>query len=554
MEPVEPFSVSGKIVDAGRDCTVGVRVSVSREGRIAAVDEIDDPDPGYLFPGFVDAHVHIESSMLNPVSFAYAAVRHGTLGALADPHEIANVLGAPGVRKMLELAAETPFVFGFGAPSCVPATENETGGGRLDADDVARMLGWEGITHLAEVMDVNAVLEKNEAMRNKIAAAKTAGKPIDGHAPGLTGEALRAYIAAGVSTDHESVSVEEAVEKIRSGMAVQIRNGSAARLSEAMLPLVGRYSRMCMFCSDDKHPSDLLESHINLLAAKAYRNGVSLASVVQAACVNPVRHYGLPLGLLRVGDSADFQKVDDLRTFEPSRVWLRGREVYRDGETLLPETASREVSENRFEAAPVDGRELSVPAVRGMKAIRVIGVRDGVLLTQTLSERPPVADGEIVGDTARDILKIVVLDRYRREAKPAVAFVKGFGLKRGALASSVCHDAHNLIAVGTNDEAITAALNQVIWMKGGLAVADSNRKIITSLPLPFGGLMSNERPSVVARRHRDCDRLANMFGSPLNAPFTTLSFMALPVIPDLKMTSHGLFDVRQNRFVGLRCE
>lgn len=554
MESIEPFSVSGKIVDVEHDCTIGVRISVSKEGKIAAIDEIDDPDFGYLLPGFVDSHVHIESSMLNPVSFAYAAVRHGTLGVLADPHEIANVLGKPGVKKMIELAEETPFVFGFGVPSCVPATETEKGGGVLDVEDVKRMLKWEKITHLSEVMDIRSVLEKNNKIIDKINASKEEGKPIDGHAPGLTGEALRSYIAAGISTDHESVSVEETIEKIRGGMVVQIRNGSAARLSESLLPLLSRYGRMCMFCSDDKHPDDLLESHINFLAAKAYRNGVSLSAIVQAACINPVRHYNLPLGLMRVGDSADFQKVEDLHTFEPSCVWLHGREVYRDGKTFLPETAEEEVSENQFEAVPIIERMLSVPAVEGLKGIHVIGVRDGILLTTNLSEKPTVVDGEIVSDTERDILKIVVMNRYRSDAKPAVAFVKGFGLKRGALASSVCHDAHNLIAVGTNDEAITAALNQIIWMKGGLTVADSNRKIITSLPLPFGGLMSNERPFVVARRYKDCDKLAKMFGSTLSAPFTTLSFMALPVIPDIKMTSRGLFDVRQNQFIGLRSE
>ncbi|MBO7399269.1 MAG: adenine deaminase [Kiritimatiellae bacterium] len=554
MKPIEPFSVSGKIVDVERDCTISVRVSVSSEGKIAAIDEIDDPDPGYIFPGFVDSHVHLESSMLNPVSFAFAAVRHGTLGVLADPHEIANVLGETGVRKMIELADQTPFVFGFGVPSCVPATENEKGGGELGAEEVKRMLKWKGITHLSEVMDVNGVLEKNEKILKKISYAKESGKPIDGHAPGMTGTTLRNYIASGISTDHESVSVEEAIEKIRGGMVIQIRNGSAARLSESLLPLVSRYTRMCMFCSDDKHPDDLLDSHINFLAARAYRNGVSLSSIVQAACINPVRHYGLPLGLLKVGDSADFQKVEDLRTFDPSCVWLHGREVYKDGQPFLPETASENVVENQFEATPIVARDLSVSAVQGMKGIHVIGVRDGILLTNNLSEKPTIVDGEIVGDTERDILKIVVMNRYRKEAKPAVAFVKGFGLKRGALASSVCHDAHNLIAVGTNDEAITAALNQIIWMKGGLTVADSNRKIITSLPLPFGGLMSNERPSVVARRYKDCDKLAKMFGSPLSAPFTTLSFMALPVIPDLKMTSRGLFDVRQNQVIGLRSE
>ena len=538
---------SGTLVDPIQKKSYGARLTISEQGTIASVTPDDSPDPVYILPGFVDSHVHIESSMLTPAAFARAAVVHGTLAAVADPHEIANVLGEAGIDLMLSLARQTPFVFGFGVPSCVPATPFETAGAELGPDAVARLLSRPGITHLAEMMNVPGVLNKDPAVLAKLAAARHLGKPIDGHAPGLTGTSLQAYAAAGITTDHESLTFDEAREKVKAGFKLQIRYGSAARQFESFIPLLARYPDMCMFCSDDKHPDDLLRDHINFIAATAYRKGISLQAILQAACVNPVLHYKLPLGLLQPGDPADFMLLDDLQTFKPREVWLRGQCVARDGVSLLP-LGVPEVK-NHFSAALIGAEVLRIPAQEGA-SVRVIGVRDGQLVTSHLIETPTVRDGFVVTDRESDINKLVVYNRYT-PAMPAVALVKGFGLRRGAIASSVAHDSHHIIAVGATDEALTAAINEVIMRQGGLAVADNNRKILTSLALPLAGLISTEPAEVVARLYSDCDRLAKILGSPLTAPFMTLSFLALPVIPKLKLTDKGLFDGEAFQHVSL---
>jgi len=538
---------SGTLVDPIQKKSYGARLTVSEQGTIASVIPDDSPDPVYILPGFVDSHVHIESSMLTPAAFARAAVVHGTLAAVVDPHEIANVLGEVGVELMLDLAKQTPFIFGFGVPSCVPATPFETAGAELGPDAVARLLGRPGITHLAEMMNVPGVLNKDPSVLAKLAAARRVGLPVDGHAPGLTGANLQAYADAGITTDHESLSFDEAREKIKAGLKLQIRYGSAARQFEAFIPLLARYPDMCMFCSDDKHPDDLLRDHINFIVATAYKKGISLQAILQAACVNPVLHYKLPLGLLQPGDPADFMLLDDLQTFKPREVWLRGHCVARDGASLLP--LGEPVVRNNFSAALINSEALRIPVQKG-SSVRVIGVRDGQLITSHLLEPPLMQDGFVVPDTERDIVKLVVYNRYA-PALPAVALVKGFGLRRGALASSVAHDSHHIIAVGATDEALAAAINEVIAHRGGLAVADNNRKILTSLALPLAGLISTEPAEVVARAYSDCDRLAKILGSKLTAPFMTLSFLALPVIPSLKLTDKGLFDGETFQHVSL---
>lgn len=540
-------SISGTLVDPIQRTMAGARLTLSDHGMIETIAPEENPDPVYILPGFVDAHVHIESSMLTPAAFARAAVVHGTLAAVADPHEIANVLGEEGVQLMLTLAKQTPFIFGFGVPSCVPATPFETAGAELGPDAVARLLQLPGITHLAEMMNVPGVLNKDPAVLAKLAAARSLDKPIDGHAPNLSGDSLKAYVAQGITTDHESLTFDEAREKIKAGLKLQIRYGSAARQFESLLPLLARYPEMCMFCSDDKHPDDLLKDHINHMAATAYRKGISLHAILQAACVNPVRHYRLPLGLLQVGDSADFMLLNDLSTFKPHEVWLHGHCVARDGESFLP--AGKPCVSNHFEAQIIQPSDLHIPASGG-SPVRIIGVRDGQLITDHLVEMAPIFNGYAVADTSRDIIKLVVCNRYV-PAKPAVAFVKGFGLKRGAIASSVAHDSHHIIAAGVTDEALAAAINEVVLRKGGLAVADNNRKILTALPLPLAGLMSIEPAEVVARAYSDCDRLAKILGSHLTAPFMMLSFLALPVIPDLKLTDKGLFDGKTFQHVPL---
>jgi len=540
-------TISGTLVDPIQRSMYGARLTLSEQGTVASVTPDDTPDPVYILPGFVDAHVHIESSMLTPAAFARAAVVHGTLAAVADPHEIANVLGEEGVELMLALAKQTPFVFGFGAPSCVPATPFETAGAELDAAAVARLLSKPGVTHLAEMMNVPGVLNKDPSVLAKLAAARRLGKPIDGHAPGLTGPGLQAYAAEGITTDHESLTFDEAREKIKAGIKLQIRYGSAARQFEAFIPLLARYPDMCMFCSDDKHPDDLLRDHINFIAAAAYRKGISLQSILQAACVNPIRHYNLPLGLLQVGDTADFQLLDDLQTFKPREVWLRGHCVARDGQSFLP--CGEPCVRNHFAAEVLQPETLRIPAPAGRPA-RIIGVRDGQLATSHLVDKPAVSNGFAVADTERDIIKLVVYNRYV-PAQPAVALVKGFGLTRGAIASSVAHDSHHIIAVGVTDEALAAAINEVVMRKGGLAVADNNRKVLTSLALPLAGLMSVEPAEQVARAYSDCDALAKILGTRLTSPFMALSFLALPVIPDLKLTDKGLFDGKAFQHVPL---
>jgi len=541
-------AISGTLVDPIQKTSYGALLTVSAQGTIASITPEAAPDPGYILPGFVDAHVHIESSMLTPAAFARAAVTHGTLAAVADPHEIANVLGEAGVELMLRLARQTPFVFGFGVPSCVPATPFETAGAELGPDAVARLLKLPGVTHLAEMMNVPGVLNHDPAVLAKLAAARALGLPVDGHAPGLTGEAMQAYAAAGITTDHESLSFDEAREKIKAGIKLQIRYGSAARQFESFIPLLARYPDMCMFCSDDKHPDDLLRDHINAIAAFAFKKGIALQTILQAACVNPVTHYKLHLGLLQPGDTADFQIVDDLQSFKPREVWLRGQCVAREGVSFLP--AGTPVSENRFNAALLQPADLRLPAPSEEAPAHIIGVRDGQLITDHLLETPAVRGGFAKADPGRDIIKLVVYNRYV-PAPPAVALVKGFGLKRGAIASSVAHDSHHIIAAGASDAALATAINEVILHRGGLAVADDNRKVLTSLALPFAGLMSLEPAETVARAYSDCDRLAKLLGTRLTAPFMTLSFLALPVIPKLKLTDKGLFDGEAFRHISL---
>lgn len=530
--------LTGTLVDALQKKTYGARLTLSEQGTIDSVTPEESPDPVYILPGFVDAHVHIESSMLTPAAFAHAAVVHGTLAAVADPHEIANVLGEEGVELMLSLAKQTPFVFGFGAPSCVSSAPFEAAGAALGPAAVERLLRRPEITHLAEVMTAPGALSKDPEALAKLAAARSLGKPIDGHAPGLSGPGLQAYVSAGITTDHESLSFDEAREKIKAGLKLQIRHGSSVRPFESFIPLLARYPDRCMFCSDVKHPDDLLRDHINFIAATAYRKGISLYAIIQAASINPVQHYRLPLGLLQPGDPADFLLIDDLQTFRPREVWLRGQCVARDGRSFLP--LGEPCVRNRFAAGLLQPEALRITASAG-RAAHVIGVHDGQLVSTHLVEQPAVVNGFAVADTERDIVKLVVYNRYGG-VSPAVALVKGFGLKRGALASSVAHDAHHIIAVGTTDDALAAAINEVVLCRGGLAVADNNRKVLKVLPLPLAGLISTEPAEAVARAYSDCNAIAKILGTRLTSPFMTLSFLAQPGAPNLSLTDKGLFD------------
>ena len=518
------------------------------QGRIQAIVpmEAQQVERVYLLPGFVDAHVHVESSLLPPPEFARLATVHGTVATVSDPHEIANVLGIEGVRYMMRTGQQVPFKFCFGAPSCVPATRFESAGAELSADDI-RTLFTEGITYLSEMMNFPGVLSGDPDVLAKLAVARAMGRPIDGHAPGLRGEQVRQYAAAGITTDHECTELEEALEKIAAGMKILIREGSAARNFDALHPLLRLHPESCMFCTDDQHPDLLVQGHINELVRRAVALGYDLFDVLRAASLHPVQHYGLPVGLLRVGDPADFIVIEDLSDFRVLRTYINGELVANEGKPLL-EHRSVECP-NQFRARPKRVEEFRLPA-QGTRA-RVIEAYDGQLLTGELLLPVRTYNGEVLPDPEQDILKLTVVNRYA-DAPPAVALIRGFGLRRGALASSVAHDSHNVIAVGASDEELCRAVNAVIEHRGGLAVVEGEEVLV--LPLPIAGLMSPEDGYTVARLYTALDQRAKQLGSPLRAPLMTLSFMALLVIPALKLSDRGLFDGRSFRFTSLWAE
>ncbi len=536
-------SVSGNIVDVlnGRMYPGTVRFC---GGRITEIVREDAEYRTYVMPGFIDSHVHIESSMLVPSEFARAAVAHGTVAAVSDPHEIANVLGVNGVKYMIDDAGNAPLKFYFAAPSCVPASAFETSGAALGSKEVEELLKLDGIKYLGEVMNVPGVINKDPEVLKKIAIAKKYSKQVDGHAPGLRGEDLRRYVAAGITTDHECFTKEEALEKISLGVMVQVREGSAAKNFDELVSIIGDHYENCMLCSDDKHPNDLLDGHINVLVKRAVSCGVDLMKALRVACVNPVRHYGLDVGLLRAGDYADFIVVENLEDFRILRTYVNGKVVAEDGK---PRARKKQVKRlNNFKAEPK--RDADFRLTHEISSIKVIEAVDGQLVTNKLVLKPKVSEGAVVSDTERDILKIAVVNRYAK-AKPALGFVRGFGLKRGAIASSVAHDSHNILAVGVSDKDICRAVNLIIENSGGISAVSSEREDV--LPLPVAGIMSDRNYFHVAEAYTRLDDAAKKFGSKLSAPYMTLSFMALLVIPKIKLSDRGLFDGEKFEFTSL---
>jgi adenine deaminase len=538
------FTITGRLVDIWQKKIYAARIGVEN-GKIASVKPLNDADlttEQYILPGFIDSHVHIESSMLVPREFARLAVVHGTVGTISDPHEIANVCGLKGVEYMIENGQTVPFKFYFGAPSCVPATTFETAGATLDVDQVTALLQKEEIPYLSEMMNFPGVLYNDPVVMQKIRAAQSAGKPIDGHAPGLRGEQAREYIEAGepgkvvISTDHECFTSEEALDKLKYGMKIIIREGSAARNFEALIGLLNDYPDDIMFGSDDKHPDSLVAGHINQLCARAVAKGVDLFKVLQAACVNPVLHYNLKVGLLRTSDAADFIVTNDLQHFTVQQTYINGELVAEKGRSFIPYQPSRSI--NNFNCSAKKVSDFSIP-FKGEEQIPVIEALDGQLITNKLLLQPKTANGYIVSDTENDILKMAVVNRYA-DAPVAVSFIKNTGLKQGAIASSVAHDSHNIVAVGADDESICRAVNLVIEQQGGISCVSANASVV--LPLPVAGLMSAEDGYKVAENYTAIDAMAKSLGSSLSAPFMTVSFMALLVIPHLKLSDRGLFD------------
>jgi len=516
-----------------------------RGGKIHSIVPIP-PSPAlpFLLPGFIDAHVHIESSMLVPSEFARLAVVHGTVATLSDPHEIANVCGMQGIEYMIDNGKQVPFHFFFGAPSCVPATPFETAGGAITAADIEQLMARPEILYLAEMMNWPGTVHRDPLVMEKIHLAQKQGKPIDGHAPGLRGELAQKYVSAGPSTDHECFTYEEALEKIKLGMKISIREGSAAKNFDALIDLIDDYPEMLLFCSDDKHPDNLALGHINELVCRAIAKGKDIFDVLRAACINPIAHYSLPVGQLRVGDGADFILVEDLEKFKVLATYIQGQKVAENGQSLIPRIKNEVI--NHFSTSLKYPTDFRISAL-GEK-VRIIEALDGQLITPELEGEINVKDGLAESNPEQDILKITVVNRYQ-DAPPAIAFIKNFGLKAGAIASSVGHDSHNIIAVGVDDTSICKAVNLLIEAKGGVSAVWGDQEEV--LPLPVGGIMSPEDGYTVAEAYTQIDCLAKEMGSTLNSPFMTLSFMALLVIPDLKLSDKGLFDGRKFEFTSV---
>ncbi|HEU5052238.1 MAG TPA: adenine deaminase [Hanamia sp.] len=533
------FSVKGNIVDITAKEIFFGEVKIEN-GKIKSIKQTGEKQINfpYLLPGLIDAHVHIESSMLVPSEFAKLAVVHGTVATISDPHEIANVCGIEGVNYMIENGKTVPFKFNFGAPSCVPATIFETAGATLDAEAVNELLSKKEILYLSEMMNFPGVLNNDHEVFAKINSAKKYNKPVDGHAPGLMGVDAKKYIEAGIGTDHECFSREEALDKLRYGMKILIREGSAAKNFEALIDLLNDHEDEIMFCSDDKHPDNLVKGHINELCKRAVAKGIDVFKVLKAACVNPVKHYKMDVGLLKEGDPADLILVEDLKEFKVKATYINGELVAENGVSKIKSEKAGVI--NNFHCSPkqVDDFKIAVNDFRN----EVIEALDGQLITGKLSILPKERNGFYESDTEKDILKMAVINRYH-DAPVAIAFIKNFGLKKGAIASSVAHDSHNIIAVAVDDESLCKAVNMIIEKKGGVSVANSkNRSFNQILPLPVAGLMSNEDGYKVAEMYTNIDAASKELGSKLSAPFMTLSFMALLVIPHLKLSDKGLFD------------
>ncbi len=511
-----------------------------QEGMIVSITECTTAPNQFILPGFIDSHVHIESSMLVPSSFARLAVVHGTIGTISDPHEIANVCGLEGVQYMIDNGKKVPFHFFFGAPSCVPATAFETAGAVIDSVDTAKLLASPDIYYLSEMMNFPGVLNQDTEVMQKIKAAHAIGKPVDGHAPGLMGEQAKQYIEAGISTDHECFTMEEAVDKLSFGMHILIREGSAAKNFEALYELIDDHPKKIMLCSDDKHPDSLLEGHINQLCARAVAKGINVFNVLRTACINPVLHYQLPTGFARVHDPANLILVEDLIHFKVLETYIDGQLVAKDGHSLIEPVQATNI--NQFNAHPITLSDIQLPDTAyptkdGL--VPVIHAIDGQLITNLVWTKPNIIDNKIEADIEKDILKVVVYNRYHA-ATPKVGLIQSFGFKSGAIASTVAHDSHNIIAVGVDDESILKAINLVVQEKGGISCVQ--HELSKVIGLPVAGLMSTEDPYKVANDYIEIDKMAKSLGTPLGSPFMTLSFMALLVIPHIKMSDLGLFD------------
>lgn len=539
------FSRSGTIIDIIKREMFPGTIHV-KDNKIAAINRDKQPKSSdYILPGFVDAHVHIESSMLIPSEFARLASVHGTVATVSDPHEIGNVLGVAGIRYMIQNGKQVPFNFYFGASSCVPATQFETAGATITAQDIEKLFREDNLKYLSEMMNFPGVLARDPLVMDKIAVAQKLKKPVDGHAPGLKGKDAEKYITTGISTDHECYTLEEALDKLKFGMKILIREGSAAKNYDALHTLIKTHPDKVMFCCDDKHPHELVKGHINEFVKRSViEKGYDLMNVLRAASLHPVQHYDLDVGLLQKNDPADFIVINNLKEFKILETYVKGKLIAKNGKTLIQ--SIKATTPNHFSTSLKKPEEFAVPSTS--ERIQVIQAEDGQLITGGFVAPAKIVDKKDISDPSRDILKLTVVNRYQ-DAKPATAFIKNFGLKKGAIASCIAHDSHNIIAVGCTDEEICKAVNLLIKSKGGISIVNDNEEYV--LPLPVAGIMSHEDGYVVAKKYEDMDLLSKKLGSTLQAPFMTLSFMALLVIPALKLSDKGLFDGKRFEFVPL---
>ena len=535
------FEISGNVVDLINETIYAANLTIDN-GKIVKITKSKKVLKNYILPGFIDAHVHIESSMLPPSEFARLASPHGTIATVSDPHEIANVMGLKGVLWMLENAKKVPFKFYFGAPSCVPATDFETSGARITKDDIKLLFEQYDLKYLSEMMNYPGVLFKFPDVIDKINIAKKFGKPIDGHAPGLKGKDVKTYIKSGITTDHESFNLKEAKEKIKHGMKILIREGSAAKNFETLAPLIEESPDMLMFCTDDSHPDTLQKQHIREIVLRAFDLGYDLINVLKIACINPVKHYNLDIGLLQKGDPADFIIVDNFQDFNVLQTYVDGKIIAENGKTTIKHTKVSPI--NKFEAKPKSESDFKLPVKKGNYP--VIEAIDGELITERFDYIINKSMKDFASDFDNDILKISVINRYNN-SKPAVALIKNFGLKKGAIATSVAHDSHNIIAIGVDNKSLTNAVNAIIEHKGGMAVYDGNKTDV--LPLPIAGLLSTDKGEKVAEKYQILQHKVKELGTNLVSPFMTLSFMALLVIPKIKLSDKGLFDGQKFQFI-----
>ncbi len=535
------MNISGHIIDVRKRRIFSGIIHFNSDGIITEITEASEVDDKYILPGFIDAHIHIESSMLTPYEFARIALTHGTVATISDPHEIANVCGMDGIRYMIENAADSPLKIHFGAPSCVPATTFETSGATIDATLIEELMQSDDIWYLAEMMNYPGVLNDDPEIMKKLAYANKYNKPIDGHAPGLKGEMAGKYISHGISTDHECFTLEEALDKLGFGMKILIREGSAAKNYDALHTIIASHTDMVMFCSDDKHPDDLLEGHINQVVKRSLDLGYDLFDVLQIACINPVNHYKIPVGTLQVGDPADFITIDNFKDFKVLESYIDGKLVAKEGKTTLADKKHKII--NNFDTSEITASDLQVKSDK--KEQPVINAIDGSLITEKSFEILPKKDGYLQADTENDILKIVVLNRYKK-APPAIGFIKNFGLKNSAIASTVAHDSHNIVAVGDKDDLLVEAINMLVRSKGGLSAVSP--RAAKQVALPIAGLISDKSAREIGIVYKEISEFARECGSQLHAPYMTLSFMALLVIPKIKMSDLGVFDAEKFQF------